>query len=494
MRPDTSGENRDTEVVRSQAVVMAASRAAGHGAYLGRGVGGPSFATPEHCVLVLGPPRSGKTSGIVIPNVLAACGSVVAASTKPDVLLETASARRRVGSCVLFDPSGRTVPPDGVDLVGWSPVHGASSWDVSVLTADAMVGAARPSRNDAESTHWSERASALLSCLLHATCLGGSSLDVLVSSVNRHDATRARAVLARAGADLASDVLEGILATDAREQSGIWSTASGILSAYRTSAALASARLPAFDARHFVEGRSTLYIATSAEHQRHAAPIVAGILRDIRSAAYDLAARRLRARQSTATTGPVGADGRDAPLLLVLDELAGIAPLHDLGTLVAEGASQGITTLACLQDLSQARRRWGVEADGFLTLFGTVVVLGGIGDTRTLESLSVLAGEVDVEHVSKTTPTGILHRRPANRTVTTQRLRRLPPDRIANPPRGAAVVYSGTHPSSVVLTPRHETEPWRSIPGRTPTRSLAGQELRTREARPRGRDATGIGR
>ena len=37
---------------------------------------------------------------------------------------------------------------------------------------------------------------------------------------------------------------------------------------------------------------------------------------------------------------------------------------------------------AGLQDLSQARARWGTAADGFLSLFGTTVVLPGIGELR----------------------------------------------------------------------------------------------------------------
>ncbi len=463
---------------------MAASRAAHHGVYLGQGSHGPVFAPPEHCVLVLGPPRSGKTSGLVVPNVLTACGSVLSASTKPDVLLETAAARSRAGTCMLYDPSGRANAPPGVELVGWSPLVSASSWDGAVLTADAMVGAARPARVDAESSHWSERAGALLACLLHAASIDGGSLDSLVSSVNRHDADRARAVLAREDADLATDLLEGIVATDGREQSGIWSTTSGVLSGYRTTSALESARLPVFDAARFVRDRSTLYVATGAEHQRHAAPLVAGIVRDIRSAAYDLAAVRLRdrtvrnagapappdepygsTRRDSAGTRATGAfdAGTDAPVLLVLDELAGIAPLHDLANLVAEGASQGLTTLACLQDLSQARRRWGTEADGFLTLFGTKVVLPGIGDTRTLESLSVLAGEVEVERVSRTSSTGFLRRQAPSRTISTQRLRRLPPDRIADPLDRTAVVFTGTRAGRVHVTPHHEAEPWRSV-------------------------------
>ena len=49
-------------------------------------------------------------------------------------------------------------------------------------------------------------------------------------------------------------------------------------------------------------------------------------------------------------------------------------------------------TLACLQDLSQARARWGTSAEGFLSLFPTTVVLPGIADRTTLETLRHLAG------------------------------------------------------------------------------------------------------
>ena len=64
--------------------------------------------------------------------------------------------------------------------------------------------------------------------------------------------------------------------------------------------------------------------------------------------------------------------------------------------MVSEGGSQGLLTLACLQDLSQARQRWGRAADGFLSLFGTKLVLPGIGDLATLELISRLGGEIDV--------------------------------------------------------------------------------------------------
>ena len=91
---------------------------------------------------------------------------------------------------------------------------------------------------------------------------------------------------------------------------------------------------------------STLYVVVASELQQHLAPIIAGVIRDMRSTAYAAAA----------ADGLPGTGARDrVPVLLVLDELANIAPLHDLPTLVAEGGSQGVVTLACLQDLSQAR-------------------------------------------------------------------------------------------------------------------------------------------
>ena len=98
----------------------------------------------EQAVLVLGPPRSGKTSSIVVPTVLGAPGAVVSTSTKPDVLRATAHARRTVGPCLLYDPSGTVDAPPGVDRVRWSPVQSCRTWDDALLVARSLVGAARP--------------------------------------------------------------------------------------------------------------------------------------------------------------------------------------------------------------------------------------------------------------------------------------------------------------------------------------------------------------
>jgi type IV secretory pathway TraG/TraD family ATPase VirD4 len=373
----------------------------------------------------------------------------------------------------LYDPSGKVEAPPGVERIGWTPLLAARTWDSAVLGAEAMVGAARPGGDRGDAAHWSERSAALLACLLHAAAIDGASVDDVVSAVNRHEADRFATVLARNGADLACDLLTGILATDPREQSGIWSTTSSVLAGYRTEAALASARARPLDASALVSERATLYIASPSDHQKHVAALIAGLVRDVRTAAYEhhasAPARPVRdTRRDAASLDRLAPSPREgAPLLLVLDELAGIAPLHDLPVLIAEGASQGVLTLACLQDLSQARARWGGAADGFLTLFGTKVVLPGIGDVRTLEALSLLAGELEVPEISTTRGVGLFSHRSSSRTISTRRRPRLAPDAIANAPRGSALVYVGTAPERVTLAAPVVRDPWRSSAARS---------------------------
>ena len=477
------------------AIALYESQRYGYGIYLGSTAGHPRgvpvFARPQDGVLLLGPPRSGKTSAVVVPNILAACGPVIAASTKADVLASTWSARAELGPVLLYDPSGSVPCPPGVERAGWSPLGPARTWDGAVLVAESMVRAARPGTDRGEASHWSERAGALLATLLHAGAIDDKPFRDVLGAVNRHDADEAVAALARRGADRALDLLEGVLATEGREQSGIWSTASGVLAGFRTDAALASTEGRLLDVHHLLGDRGTLYVCAGSDYQRHAAPLVAGLLREVRSAAYQ---DSLNAAVAGAGTGGEPFLGRTQvhakpPLLLVLDELANIAPLHDLPTLVAEGGSQGVLTLACLQDLAQARARWDREADGFLSLFGTKLVFPGIGDTRTLEAVSLLAGEHEVPTVSlaegpRRRGLGAF-RRNTTRTVSMRKERSLPIDAIAQGEAGLVLGIEGATPGYLQATPWYSSSPWREtvINGRIRAHARRGPELPGSNAR-----------
>jgi type IV secretion system protein VirD4 len=421
----------------------------GSGIYLGTGGGQLSFAAPQQAVLVLGPPRSGKTSTLVVPNVLAAPGAVLATSTKPDVMEATVQRRANVGRCWLLDPTGTVAAPPGVTPIRWSPVEACQSWDESLVTVRAMVGAARPATRSGEGAHWTERAEALLAPLLHAAAVGGHDMQIVVRWTLRQDLATPQAELTAQGATMAADVLAGLAATDARELSGIWSTAAGVLAAYRSEAALATSRSPNFDPRAMAEGADTVYVCAPARHQALVAPIVVAFVEQLRAGAYALSA----------------SGARFQPLVLALDELANVAPLPDLPSLVSEGGGQGVLTLACLQDLSQARQRWGPAAEGFLSLFGTKVVLGGIADLSTLELVSRLGGEIDVPSRSVTRGSWWSGHGSPTTTWATHRQRRLPLDAINQQPTGTALVLAGNQaPTRVHLPPWWTIEPFATLP------------------------------
>jgi type IV secretory pathway TraG/TraD family ATPase VirD4 len=412
------------------------------------------WAGAQRSTLVLGPPRSGKTSSLVIPNILLFDGPVVSTSTKPDVMRATASTRSRDGWAYVYDPSGEVECPHGVERVGWSPLTTAASWDAAVVTADAMVGASRLSGPRVGEHHWTERAGALLSTLLHAAALEQLPMREVLRWIDRHDGTPALDILSSGTAQgvpvPATDLLAGIVATDPREQSGIWSTTSGVLAAYRTEAALASTETRPLDLDAFCDGPHTLYICSTGRRQRQFAPLVVAMIGDARDAAYT------RAREGRG----------NAPTLLALDEVANIAPVPDLPAMVSEGAGQGLLVLACLQDLSQARARWGQAADGFLSLFGTTVVLQGIADTTTLRDLSALAGDRQVVSTSISRSVDRWGRIRPSTTEGWHAEARLPVDAVARGAPGCALVLApDKEVYEVVLTPAHQRSPWRELVG-----------------------------
>jgi type IV secretion system protein VirD4 len=441
--------------------MRAALRAQGGRLYLGGGAGGPAFAAPQHALLVVGPPRSGKTAGLVIPNVLAAPGAVVSTSTKPDVLTATQPGRTGLGSCWLFDPSGTVDAPPGVGLIRWSPVCASRTWDDALLTARAIVGAARPGGRWGEAAHWTERAEALLAPLLHAAALEDADMRTVLGWVLRKQSGAADGILARNNASIGADVLAGIVATEDREQSGIWSTAASALGAYRSDSALAATAKPNFDPAALAAGADTVYICAPGRDQQLVAPLVVAFIEQARSGAY--------AAHRQGRNGP--------PLVLALDEVTNIAPIPDLPAMVSEGGGQGLATLACVQDLSQARQRWGPAADGFLSLFGAKVFLPGIADLATLDLVSRLGGEIDIPIRSVSRPSRWSRsRRSPTTTWSTHRQRRLPVDAVNQQPTGTALLLEGrAPPTRVSLTPWWTTPPFAPVAERAAPSRRAGR-------------------
>ena len=422
-------------------------------------------ADAEIATLVLGPPRSGKTSAVVIPSVLSAPGAVVSTSTKLDVFEVTAAHRSQSGQVWVFDPSGTGRVAPGARRLRWSPVTPGRSWDDTLTTAAAMVDAAKlGSGGDAD--FWNERAGAMLAALLHAAVIDRRSIADVRSWVLRHDADRPLAILQTHGAELAAEILEGLGRAGERALSSVFATAASVLAAYNSDAALAACEQPNFDVHAFAASSDTVYITAPGHLQARLAPIVVGLLEEIRSAAY--------------------ARARWPPVFWALDEVANIAPLKSLPAIVSEGGGQGLHTMVCFQDLSQARARWGPAADGFLSLFGTKVVFAGIGDAATLRALSTSIGTWDRPQVAVTEtwgrsktwgegllPSSVSRTRGGSVTMNTQREAILTEGDIANIPAGHALVVRARHWSLITAERYFESRCWCNVLAHSPPEILS---------------------
>jgi type IV secretory pathway TraG/TraD family ATPase VirD4 len=401
-------------------------------------------------MLVVGPPRSGKTSCLMVPGVLDAPAAVVSTSTKGDVLEATVFRRYALGNCFVFDPTGSTPLPPGAYPLRWSPVVGCDTFESSVSMAHALGSAARPGSALGESAHWVERAEGLLAPLLFAANWANRDMASVCRWVLGRDLREPLAALEDSGHEMAQVVLAGVLATEDRERSGIFSTTAGLLGVYRSEAALATTVDPNFDPGAFARSSDSLYVCAPAHAQERLAPIVVALLEQIRSAVY---------------ARPQGA----APVVFALDEVASIAPLPSLPALAAEGGGQGLITVACLQDLSQARARWGEVAEGFFSLFNTKVVLPGIGDYDTLKLISALAGDVHVPTRSVNVPqrgwstliSGQSH--PASVTHSSEWRPRLPVDAVARGTPGHALCLQGSELFTTRMVPWWEHPAWSGV-------------------------------
>ena len=174
-------------------------------------------------------------------------------------------------------------------------------------------------------------------------------------------------------------------------------------------------------------------------------------------------ARRLAARSAGARLDP--------PMLLALDEIGNLAPLPSLPTLMAEGGGTGITTLAVLQSLAQARDKWNEHQAGAIWDASIVkILLGGASNSRDLQDLSTLIGERD--ELTDSTTVGDYGSRSNQRSV--RRVAILPPDRIRTLPFGTAVTLlrsdTADHhrPARLAQPPRRCPAQSRPGRGRTP--------------------------
>ncbi len=399
---------------------------------LGTCRGVEAWTSVEDSLVVLGPPRSGKGLHIVIPMIRDAPGPVLTTSTRGDNIAATLAARRARGDVAVFDPQALAPSIDDAPI-RWSPIRGCRDPHTAMIRARAL--AAGSANHVDNGDFWQAQTESALRAFLHAAALDGRDANELYRwSLNPAAAGEAVRILnatSHAAAGWA-DALDAIVHGDPRTRDNSWAgirTALACLANPHVLAAVTPRAGHQLDPEAFLAGNGTLYLLGTAGGVGPAANLVAALVEDIVDVARKVAADSPAVRL-------------DPPLALILDEAANYT-LPSLPSLISEGGGTGITTVAVLQSLAQARARWG-EHDGaaIWDAASVKVILGGGSNARDLADLASLIGERDDEtHSATWDPRG-------GRSYSTN-IRRIPildAGRLRTLPFGTAVLLMRSAP------------------------------------------------
>ena len=360
----------------------------------------------ESTVLVLAPPRVGKTSGTVAPAVADHHGPVVATGVRRDIMLWTHPWRAATGApmwlCEPMLPPG-TVLPAGVEPVRWSPLSGCDSMLTAKLRAEALFAAV--SEGGANDQFWRNTGQTLLAAYLTAAAHRDGSIRDVLNWADR-DSDRSPADALRWASDQITDPvereavqsiasqIEAAVTQDPRYKAGVTGQVLQALEPFRLPHIRRMCDVPigdSFDPAVLLRSSGTIWMLGSESHQRQAAGVCTALTAAIVEVAREL--------------------GRDAgrlrpPLLLALDEAVNVAPIPRLEQLLATGGGSGIQTMVVLQSMAAARNAWGKElGDALLDFNNAKIVLGGLSDADDLQDLSTLLG-VREERVTQTSRSG----------------------------------------------------------------------------------------
>jgi len=350
-----------------------------HSVVLGRAQYRHQLRVPvEEHILVMAPPRTGKT-GFLASVVLDYPGPVISTTTKHDVFLLTSGIRALRGPVHVFNPQGIGNVPS---TFRWSPVHGCEDQAVAIRRADAFAHAVSQ-KGVEDASFWSAKASDYLRAYFHAAALSGSDMRMVARWVLGADPEEPEDILAMAGAVQWAMTLAELRSEAQKTASTVRMVMSRAMS-FMADPALAESVLPGdepFDVAAFLRDCGTLYmIAESPGEETPVAPLFAAMASEF--------------HYEAALLGQASPGGRlDPPLLMGLDEVTQICPVP-LPVWLSDSGGKGIQVCAVAHGEAQLASRW--EEYGRQVVLDTCsvkVLLPGISDTETLQSMSQLCGQ-----------------------------------------------------------------------------------------------------
>ncbi len=402
----------------------------------------------EVSTLVIGPTRSGKTSGLVIPNLFEWMGSAIVTSTKSELVDITGGYRQSVGPVYVYDPTGEVA--DSYQTVTWSPISGCDTLDYAIMVSAWLTAGMNSGggKGDNDWAHWAESGKQLIAPLLFVAASTGTHSIVDVKQwVQSYDLGTPMTILQEMLADQAhpenSDperaisMLMGIDQRPEKERGTVFSTVSRFFNLFNEGPVAKSAMTSRLNPEEFLKRRGTLYLCTPRQSPERVASLFVGILMTIVTQAYGLANFMPRGRL-------------DPELGLFLDELANVVPIEELPSMASQGAGRGVILMSIVQDFSQLKARYGNDkANSILNNHPCKIVLPGISDPETTEIVAKMVGRQEYTDVSISRNDGKV-----NRTYSARQDQMATPDALRQLQDGTGIVlYRGKPPTIVRLRP-----------------------------------------
>lgn len=385
----------------------------------------PGRAGDVTSVAIVGPTRSGKTAECAIPGVLDWHGPAILLSVKRDLMDTTIARRRSLGQVRIFDPGGYLAESERPgfevhpnELARWSPLRNAHTATGAKQAGEALAAWTPQSGVEGGMSFWTTQGKLLFTGLLGAAALSDrrsmSELAEWVFSMTmpgdgNPDGCRPAEILHRAinsddpaVADAAEAAVMHLAAIwnkpDDKIKASVYSTAVTVCDPWLDPKVIDATDLPdgqdidagwvdldwLMDTGPNGDQANTLYLVVAHDDYKRLSPVLAGLLSDIKSQAYQWEMR-----------------GRDlpAPLLMLIDE-AGNMPLDWLPEVSSTCAGLGIQLVTVWQSLAQIHEAYGRRADILLTNHATKLFFPAASDDTTLSYQSKIVGDEQVERRS----------------------------------------------------------------------------------------------
>lgn len=358
----------------------------------------PIYATHEDVVIVVAPPRMGKTA-LLGNAVIDAPGSMVCTSTKTDLYRETAPTRTPHGPMWVLNPEAM----GGVESnLRWSPIAGCENAQTAIERAAYMIAGSPGAGDTTGEKFWENSNAKVLRCFLFAAAVGGRSMEDLRDWINDPLDHEALHLLERCPSTPPgwAGALRQVLTTPAdKTRESIFLTLQ-LTFEFMADPAIADAVLPSrlqkrFDARTFIDSGGSLYLLGAHKSHGGMAPLFSALTGYIFEEAK---------RLSQSVECPTGR--LDPPLTIVLDEATNICAVP-LAQWTSDAGGRGIPLFIAIQSRSQLRERWGeAAAETIWNNANVTVAFGGIKLDRDLQSLSDLCGERDEKVITRSRGSG----------------------------------------------------------------------------------------